>query len=112
MFKEKHRSKFLFLEGVWLSDCIESEPIVIKPKPKVKKTVKNPCVNCGGNPASDEYYIISSIAKNGDGYVYSKMGNATFCGFNCAESHITINFKMMERFSLIENIKFYQNHQL
>lgn len=114
MFKEK-KSNIFFIKGVFLKDCIESEPVIIPtiiPKPKVKKSVKNPCNNCLEKSSDEKYYIISSIAKNGDDYIFSRYGNDFFCGFNCAESHITNNFKMMERFSLIANIKFYQNHQL
>lgn len=114
MFCEK-KSNILFIKGVWLSDCIESEPVIItqpKPKPKPKPIVKNPCVFCGDVPASDEFFIVSSIAKTGDRYIYSKLGNDNFCGTDCVAQHITNNFKMIEMYALMENLTFYKNNKL
>jgi hypothetical protein len=83
-------------------------PTII-PKPKVKKSVKNPCNNCLDKPSNKKYYIIASISRSLDGYIYSKLGNDNFCGFNCVAQHITNRFKMIEGISLNENLEFYKN---
>ena len=74
MFGTKHRSKFLFLEGCYIHDCVEQEPVIItkpKPKPKPKHIVKNPCVNCKEKPVNEKFFIVSSISRCGDGYILS-----------------------------------------
>jgi len=114
MFCEK-KSNIFFIKGVWLSDCVEQEPVIITqpkiiPKDKKTKSVKNPCMNCLGNPADENFFIVSSISRCGDGYIFSRYGNDNFCGTECVEKFIKNNFKMMERISLLANLTFYRNH--
>jgi hypothetical protein len=112
MFGSDNKTKIIFLKGVFLSDCINIEAdepyntteCIISP---VKTTLL--CDICNINESNQIYFIVSSISKIKNKYVFQKMGGVKigFCSVECTKKYIIKNNSRLISFGLIQNLNFY-----
>jgi hypothetical protein len=112
MFINSFQIKILFIKGVFLSDCINvlsDEPhnttkCIISP---VKTTLL--CDICNINESNPIYFIVASISKSKNKYVFQRMGgkNIYFCSVICTKKYIIKNNSMLISFGLLQNLDFY-----
>jgi hypothetical protein len=112
MFINNSQTKILFIKGVFLSDCINvlsDEPHNMVELVKLDNKTTLLCDICNINESNQIYFIVSSISKIKNKYVFQKMGGVKigFCSVECVKKHIINKNSMLISFGLIQNLNFY-----
>jgi hypothetical protein len=112
MFINSTQTKILFIKGVFIADCLnvlsdEPHNTTELIKPDVKTTLL--CDICNQNKANQIYFIVASISKSKNKYVFQRMGGVKigFCSIKCTKKYIINKNSRLISFGLLQNLDFY-----
>ena len=107
MFNNEPQPSILFIEGVYLSDCVVDPRHAVGVTADSVTTVKKKIFcNCLINEANSDCFVIASIEKKNGDYKYLKYGNETYCSYDCVKAVILKTHSRVGAYNFLAMIDF------
>lgn len=102
-------SNIIFIDGIYIRDITDEKLNKQEIIPIFQECV-NLCPTCNIEKINLKYFIVGMIDQKNN--LYLPYGEDTFCSVNCIINYIKCNFNLLKAYSLLENLKFYIEHNI